>query len=249
MAVNQLVTRFPGGSTNSPPGSVLENLKHNNPAFYHQLFNDFDSYTAADWVVTATGAATEAIAAGDGGVLLLTNTAALNDLVSLQYAGGTGAVSPTFLAEPTKDLVFACSISLDSALNASFLVGLAIADTSPIASLPASGMFISKAAASLYPQGYIRSSSSGQVTAQAQTPMADATMMDMAIVYSAFDGSCTMYLGAAGANVPSSQFRVANPPTLPVPLLAPTFALQNGTAAARTMSIDWYMAAKARRPG
>jgi hypothetical protein len=36
---------------------------------------------------------------------------------------------------------------------------------------------------------------------------------------------------------------------LPVPLLAPTFALQNGTAAARTMSIDWYVAAKARRPG
>src|SRR5262245_58238382 len=99
MAVNQMVTRYGGGLTNSHPGTILENLKHNSPAFYHQLFNDFDAFVAADWVVSATGAATETIVAGDGGILQLTNTGALNDLVSIQFAGGTGAVSPTFLIE------------------------------------------------------------------------------------------------------------------------------------------------------
>src|SRR5262249_5851515 len=99
----QTVTRYPGGITNSKVGSLLQDLKMPDPAFYHSIFDDFDKYTAADWVVTETDSgATEALAAGDGGLLLLQNTAANADLVSLQYAGGSGAVRPTFLFEANK---------------------------------------------------------------------------------------------------------------------------------------------------
>jgi len=260
MPTNNQITRNIGGQTNSGPGTVLENLKHNNPAFYHQLFDDCDKFTAADWVVTATGAATETIRANiDGGILRMQNTGALNDLVSIQYAGGTGAVNQTFQFDPTspKDVLFACSIATDSALNANILVGLAIADTTPIASLPATGMFIFKPAASLFPQGYMQNASVGTLTAQAQTPMADNTFIDLAIFYSAYDGNCIMYMGTpgvTGGNTPASQvvasqFRLPAPLTLPVASLAPTISLSNGTAAARLLDVDWWYAAKARRSG
>lgn len=249
MTLNLQVTRWPNGATDQNPGGLLENLKRFNPATYHSMFDDFDSFTAANWVVTETDpAATEAVGASDGGILTLTNSAALNDLVSLQWAGGTGAALPTFTGNAANDLVFACSFAVLNALNAAFLVGFAVPDTSPIASLPTSGMFIHKPAAVLYPQGYIRQASVGQFTAQADIPMADATFYEMAIVYTAIDGVCTFYIGSPGGKT-ASQFRVAAPPTVPTSLLMPTIALQNGTAAAQSMFIDWFFAAKARRTG
>jgi hypothetical protein len=255
MTVNQQVTRYPGGLVNGAVGSLFENFKHNNPSRYHQLFNDFDTFTAADWVVTATGAATEAITAGDGGQLLLQNSAANNDLVSIQYAGGTGAVSPTFLFEATKDMFFGCSVTLDDATNAAMLVGLAIADTTPITSIPVTGMYISKPAATTFPQAILQNASVGTLTAQAAVPMVSAVQIDLGLHYTASDGNCTFYMGTPGAGgapafgPQAAQFRLPSPLTLPVALVAPIFALQNGTAAARNMRIDWYCAAKSRVPG
>lgn len=237
--MNQNITRWPNGFTNGVLGAMLGDLKIPNPATYHMLFDDFDKYTAADWVVSETQAgATQGIAAGDGGLLALVNTAADADLNSIQWAGGTGAVSPTFLFDSTKDMLFSARAKIDDATNGALLMGLAIADTSPIASLPATGMFVYKAAASTYPQGYLRTGGSGVLTTNTGAALSNDTFVNMGIVYSAVEGVCRLFVGDYAYQLPSI--------VAPGALLAPIISVANGTAAARTLTVDWYMAAKAR---
>ncbi len=56
----------------------------------HTYFKDFDDYLASEWVVTETQVgATQAIANADGGILELVNSAADDDLNSIQKANET----------------------------------------------------------------------------------------------------------------------------------------------------------------
>ena len=81
-------TRFPNGVTNVGEDSLFAALGQLAGPEFHTYFEDFDYYAAADWTVTETQAgATQALTDGDGGLLLLTNTAADNDLVALQKVG------------------------------------------------------------------------------------------------------------------------------------------------------------------
>jgi len=81
-------TRFPNGVTNVGEQSLFAELGQPAATIFHTYFEDFDYYTAGDWTVTETDAgATQALTDGDGGLLLITNTAADNDLVSLQKKG------------------------------------------------------------------------------------------------------------------------------------------------------------------
>lgn len=237
--MNQLVTRWPGGFTNAAPGSTLGDLKVPRPMTYFQQFNDFTgAFVPSDWIVT--GAGTVALLPGTPlGIVTLVNSAALNDETSFQWAGNTGAFLGLYNAAPTKDLIFATRVAIDDALNGSFLVGLCSVDTTPMASLPASGMFVYKPPASLFPQGFMRQANVGTNIAQTQTPMVNNTYVDISIQYIAAEGVCRMFVGDAA-------FRLPAPLTLATAALAPTFGVRNGTAAARTLSADWWFAGRER---
>jgi len=74
-------SRFNNGVTNVGKNHFAANFKAMVPTKYHQYFNDFDTYVAGDWTVTAVGAGTQALTDGDGGLLLRTNAAADNDRI------------------------------------------------------------------------------------------------------------------------------------------------------------------------
>ena len=81
-------TRFPNGVTNAGEDTIFAALGQLAPTKFHTYMEDFDYYTAGDWTVTETQAgATQALADGDGGLLLLTNSAADDDLNALQKKG------------------------------------------------------------------------------------------------------------------------------------------------------------------
>ena len=81
-------TRFPFGLTNVSESNSLADLGMPSPTKYHSYMEDFDYYVAGDWTVTETDSgATQALTDGDGGLLLVTNTAADNDLVGIQKKG------------------------------------------------------------------------------------------------------------------------------------------------------------------
>ena len=118
---NNVVTRFPGGVTNVGQDAIFADLLQTDPTEYHLYFEDFDTYTAGDWVVTETDAsATQALTAGDGGLLLLTNTAADNDLIALQKT----PASFTFTAG--KASFFSCRFKVSDATQSDVAIGMQV---------------------------------------------------------------------------------------------------------------------------
>ena len=90
-----MTTHFTSGVTNVDKDTTLGKFKAPAPHKYHTYFNDFDTYLASDWTITTTedgtGSATEALADGDGGLLLVPNAAGDNahDLFHLVKEGFT----------------------------------------------------------------------------------------------------------------------------------------------------------------
>ena len=81
--------RSPNGVNNAARPSTLQDAGLLDPSKYIVDFEDFHNYAAGDWTVTETQAgATQALSSanGAGGVMLLTNSAADNDVNQLQRA-------------------------------------------------------------------------------------------------------------------------------------------------------------------
>ena len=86
-------SRFTNGITTVPKSSPLGMYGLPDPTEWHTYFNDFDTYVAAQWTVTAVGTGTAALTNLDGGALLLTNSAADNDSIQLQKVGESFALT------------------------------------------------------------------------------------------------------------------------------------------------------------
>ena len=131
-----MTTHFTSGVTNVVTGGTGEKLKQPDPIKYHVYHEDFDKYTASDWVITTTeaggGDATEALGDGDGGLLVVTNDAADNDSDEFQWAGGSGGVIESFKYEAAKGLYFKTRFKVNDATQSDFAVGLIITDTTII---------------------------------------------------------------------------------------------------------------------
>src|SRR6185312_568221 len=119
-------TNFPNGVTNADPNLIFGSLTTVDPQQLHTYWNDFDTYTAGDWVVTVVGSGTAALTAGDGGLLLVTNSAADNDAVTLQKTPAAFAMTAG------KAAWFACRFNVSDATQSDVQVGLVIVDTTPL---------------------------------------------------------------------------------------------------------------------
>lgn len=226
------VTRYPRGVTNVGEGDIFNSLKMPDPTLFHTYFNDFDHFVAADWTVTETQVgATQALTDGDGGLLLLTNTAADNDLNSIQKVG------ESFRFESGKKLFFKARVRVSNATQTDLVIGLVITDTTPLD--VTDGVFFYKAddAATI---ALIAEKDNVQVSSGAIATLADATLVDLAFFY---DGGDRIYYAVAGSVLgyisPSTSF--PNDEDLTI-----TLTLQNGSAVAHTLAIDYVFAAKER---
>lgn len=227
-------TRFPAGITNANDVETLGDMGQPDPTKFHTFFNDFDTFVAADWTVTETQAgATQALADGDGGLLLLTNSAADNDVNAIQLA------FETFVVDTTKRLFFKCRLKVNDAINSSIIVGLVDIMTS---FNPANGIYLFKddgatpMRLSLEKAGVTTNS----LSATAVTDVANDTFFDLGF---AFDPRKQRVTGWINNNIFSSIIDLTN---LPVVALSPAVGLRNGEAVAKTMTVDYIFAAKER---
>jgi|SRR6267154_17484 len=76
------ITRGNNGSNNLSDNDIFSDMPFEDWTRIHNYFNDFDSYLASDFTVSGTG--TVAKAAGDGGLLTLTNSGAGSAFTSIQ---------------------------------------------------------------------------------------------------------------------------------------------------------------------
>ena len=203
-----------------------------------RFFDDFLTYTAGDWTITTTeagaGAATEALATDEvGGVLVVTNDDADNDVDAFQLLPAAGHFS--FVTG--RKMAFKIRAKLSDATESDFIAGLYPTDTSPIAGLD-DGIFFKSDDGDALLDVYV--TKNGVVTSQtAVATLLDATYHDLEAYY---DGVSTVHFYVDGTRV--AGLAVTNAPD--DTQLRPSFAFQNGEAAAKVLSVDFIEAIQER---
>lgn len=223
-------TRFPNGVTNVGEDSLFAALGQLAGPEFHTYFEDFDYYAAADWTVTETQpGATQALTDGDGGLLLLTNTAADNDLVALQKVG------ESYRFESGKKLFFEARFKVSNATQSDVVMGLQITDITPLD--VTDGVFFLKSDDSTTISLLVEKNNTATTTSVGT--LADDTYIRLGFYY---DGNSSIQAFVNGTYVATS----ATTNLVDDEDLTISFALQNGNAVARTMTVDYVYVAKER---
>ena len=228
---NLLVTRFPNGVTNVGEDSPFADLTMPAPTKFHTYYEDFDYYVAGNWTVTETQAgATQALTDGDGGLLLITNTAADDDLVSLQKVG------ESYRFASGKELFFEARFKVSDATQSDVVIGLQITDTTPLD--VSDGVFFIKADGSTSVSLLVEKNGTATTTSSVAT-MANDTFISLGFYY---DGASSIQYSVNGVVVGTSvTTNLPDDEDMTV-----TIALQNGEAVAKTMTVDYVFVAKER---
>lgn len=224
-------TRFNYGVTNCTKPQTLGSYISTDPTRAHEYFNDFDTYTAGNWTITATGTASAvALIDSDGGKITLTTDAGANDNVFLQKKG------ESYLFAAGRKLWFKSRFSLSDATDSKVVMGLQITDTSPLA--VSDGVFFSKAdntdAVTLEVE------KDGTATSSAVATLGNNTFVELGFYYNGVD-AITYFVN----DLPVGESVVTNLPNDEA--LTISFGLQNGTTAETTMTVDYIFVAKERR--
>jgi hypothetical protein len=197
-------------------------------------FNDFDKYDAADWTVTTTeagaGDATEALADADGGVLVITNDAADNDLDFLQKKG------ESFKFVAGKKLWYKCRFKILEVLQCDAHIGLTITDTTLLD--VTDGVYFKTDDGDAYLDFGVEKDNTATAATAIATLVAN-TFVEVGFYYNGVDGIEYSVDGvvkgtAAVTNLPDDEE------------LTVTFGIQNGEAVANVLSIDYIMVCKER---
>jgi len=246
MTMQGVPTLYPNGVSNAATDSFGARVPMPWPAQYYTWFDDFDRFNAAasgtaDWLATLTNTLITGAQVNDaqGGILTITNTAADDDAFFAQWMGqnasATGGVAETFTFQAGKELWFAARFNLAEVIQSDFIIGLAIADTTPLDATD--GVFFLKTdgAATLALTSKIVTPVTASVTV---ATLVNNTFVEVAYHYNGID-TIQAYVN----NAPAGRLGVT---ALPTTELALTLGLQNGEAVAKTANIDWMFCARER---
>ena len=236
-----MTTHFTSGVTNVSNTGSLSKIKQLDPTKYHIFHDDFDKYTAGDWVITTTeggtSAATEALGSGDGGLLVVTNDDADNDADFLQWAGGSGGAIESFKYESGKHGSGGVTpyLTIDGSTT-----NVGIGTTAPEGALDVSdGIFFLLTDGDETPQ-FIVEKNGTQTTLSLPNDMSDDTFMTLGFVYNPNDQKFHVYQN----NVHAGSVVSTNAPDDEE--LTVSFGIQNGAAASKILTVDYITVGKER---
>jgi hypothetical protein len=203
-------------------------------ASQYEYFDDFHRFTIGEWTSTETeaGAGDASLTITDevGGVLLITNDAADNDVVNLQLIG------EQFKLATGKTLFFEARVKISDATQSDFAIGLAATDTSLIAGVQDNALF-TKADGST--SVAFDSDKDGTATTVSAVLTADTSYHKYGFY---FDGRGVLYIYVDGVlNATTVSTNVCDDEEMRISL-----SIQNGEAVAKTMSVDWIRCVQAR---
>jgi hypothetical protein len=238
MGLNNIaITRLPGGISNAAQDTIPGNMPFLNPTLFHQYMQDFDQFVAADWVVTETQAgATQALTSGDGGLILLTNSAADNDVNQIQKTPAN------VLMVAGKRTYVLAKAKLSDVSESDFAIGLqnVNVDGTDLA-VATDGIFFLKADGSAALGVYCRKdNTTGTTSAAGVATLVNDTFVELELYY---DGGDRLYYGINGT---ASGYLDASSTYFPNVILAPVISLKNGEAVAKTATVDYLFVAQER---
>ena len=228
-------TRFTSGVGTAKKNTNTGFYGMPDPTKWITYFNDFTEYVAGDWTITTTeagsGAATEALASTSaGGLLLVTNDDADNDLDFFNLK------TEAFKFVAGKKTFFKSRFKVSDATQSDFVMGLQITDTTILA--VSDGVYFMKDDGDASLDFHVEKDSS-DTTASAIATVSDDTMLVAGFYY---DGKSAIEyyvddvkLGTSvTTNLPDDEE------------LAVSFGIQNGAAAAKTMTVDYIFVSQER---
>ena len=235
-------THFPNGISNRTKGHPLFNYPYLDPSKYYTYFDDFFEYHSGIYTITTTeagtGSASEAITAGAGGQLLITNDNADNDLDFFQLKG------EAFKFDSTKRMFFSSRFKVSDATQSDLVMGLQITDTTSLD--VTDGIFFIKGDADTQPDFIIEKDNSSTLSVLEMNAIADDTFVTLSFEYDPLD----VATGGAIFRVYQDDVQVVEiTGTTNAPDdedLTISFGIQNGEAVAKTMTIDFILAAVER---
>jgi hypothetical protein len=240
--------RFPFGVTTASKGTNLGNLGLPDVTKWHVFFDDFhqwvtDTSGEARYTITTIEAgassATEALVDEPFGAILITNDSADNDSDFLQKIG------ESFRPAAGKQIFFKARFKVSDATDCDWVFGLMVTDTTPLAADGdgvTDGIFFQKDDGDLNVDFYIqKDATTGQLTNAAVTTSAsNDTYMTLGFW---FDGKRTVRVYKDDAQVDVIDIGGTFSAFMPDTELTPSFGIQNGSAAARSMTVDYIFAA------
>ena len=230
---DRVTTLIPSGVTNAVIGTALETYLGMDPSTVHQYFNDFDVYASGDWTATGTHTPTNGVIAGNGGILSMANLSTSADLDQLTL------VAATFAFVPGLQAWFKSRFQVSNATNSGLIIGLQNLNTNAFAATD--GVWFYKAEASTTLNAVVAASSTATTSSWGLT-MANTTYVDVGFYY---DGGQSGVLQLYANGSPVGSVATTNLPPSSTSL-ALTMAVENGTAAAETMLVDYVLAAVER---
>ena len=225
-------TRFPGGINTAEPYQAMANMGQVDRTRIYTDESDFFVYTAADWTVTLVGAGgTKALTAGAGGLLGVANSAGIAD--STYYQRTVAAFTPV----AGKRAFFKIRLKLDSVVLTIFQAGLILTDSTPLDATD--GIYFIKPTAATATGDVIvrKNATTGSTTLTGVVTFVADTFTVLAFEYDGAnailfyqDDKLVAKLDASATYFPDAD-------------LALSFGFTNGSAVARTMTVDYVMAA------
>ena len=228
-------TRFTSGVGTAKKNTHTGFYGMPDPTKWITYFNDFTEYVSGDWTITTTeagsGAATEALSSTSaGGLLLVTNDDADNDLDFFNLK------TEAFKFVAGKKTFFKSRFKVSDATQSDFVMGLQITDTTILA--VSDGVYFMKDDGDASLDFHVEKDGS-DTTASAIATVSDATMLVAGFYY---DGKSAIEyyvddvkLGTSvTTNLPDDEE------------LAVSFGIQNGAAAAKTMTVDYIFVSQER---
>jgi hypothetical protein len=222
----------------SPLSQWLQYLLTQNAVRFDGPIADFMVWDTSHWTITIVeaggGSASAALQNEKGGVLLVTNDNFDDDSYQAQFLG------EMFKMEAQKEAYFECRFQVADITDTDLLFGLCITDTTLIAGM-SDGIFWRKDDGD---------ANLDLVTTKDTTPVAETAISTVVAntwkrVGFKFDGHQTITPIVDGVLLPASAITTAA--SIPDDEeLTVSFAIQNGAAAAKTLKLDYILAAQIR---
>ncbi len=198
----------------------------------YEYKEDFMTLNTGDWTITTVeagaGSASEVLDDAVGGVLKITNDDADNDSDQFQKIG------EAFKLAAGKPLYFEARLKVSDVTQSDVLVGLCITDTAMIAGISDGVYFRSDDGdANL---DFVTGKNTTETAADTGVDLSDDTWI-VAGFYFDGAGRVTPFVGTNPGDLTAYTAHTANIPDDEE--LTPSFAIQNGEAAATTMYVDY----------
>jgi hypothetical protein len=227
-------SRFPNGVGTRKYPDPLYNYPSTDPSDLHRFFDDFDVYTSGQWTATVTGTGTTALTAGDGGLLASVTSGANNDANYLQKT------TEGFSFEAGKEAWFKARFKV-SALSSVIVMGLQVTDTTP-EDVTDGVYFLSTTGTGAVTTICRKDATTGSASGTGIVLVAD-TYTEIAWYW---NGKSEVQYFQDGRQL-GTITGVSTSTYLPDTTTTVSFGIRTTTAAAKTLTIDYILAAKSRR--